>query len=55
MPALFQKVMDCTLVGLDNTHCFLDNIIIVSRGSKEDNLKLVYKISKKNWTTIICK
>ena len=35
--------MDYTLVGLNNTHCSLDDIIIVSRGSKEDHLKLVYK------------
>ena len=33
--------MDYTLVGLDNTHCF------VSLGSKEDNLKLVFKCLKK--------
>ena len=42
MPAAFQKVMYYTLVGLKNTHCFLDDIIIVSRGSKEDHLKLIY-------------
>ena len=47
MPAAFQKVTDDILVGLNNTHCFLDNIIIVGRGSKEDRLKLVYKCSKK--------
>ena len=47
MPAAFQKVMDYTLVGLQNTHCFLDDIIIVSRGSKEEHLKLVYKCLKK--------
>ena len=47
MPAGFQKVMDYTLVGLKNTHCFLDDIIIVSRGSKEDHLNLVYKCLKK--------
>ena len=47
MPAAFQKVMDYELVGLQNTHCFLDDIIIVSRGSKEENLKLVYKCLKK--------
>ena len=47
MPAAFQKVMDYTLVGLKNTHCFLDDMIIVSRGSKEDHLKLVYKCLKK--------
>ena len=47
MPAAFQKVMDYTLVGLKNTHCFLDDIIIVSLGSKEDHLKVVYNCSKK--------
>ena len=38
MPASFQKVMDYALFGLDNTHCFLDDIIVVIRGSKEDHL-----------------
>ena len=52
MPTAFQKVMDYTLIGLKNTHCFLDDIIIVIRGSKEDHLKLVHKFLK-NWTTII--
>ena len=47
MPAAFQKVMDYTLVGLQNTYCFLDDIIVVSRGSKDDHLKLVYKGLKK--------
>ena len=47
MPAAFQKLMDYTLVGLDNTQCSLDDIIIVSRGSKEDHLKIVYKCLKK--------
>ena len=47
MPAAFQKVMDYTLVGLQNTHWFLDDIIVVSRGSKEEHLKLVYRMFKK--------
>ena len=47
MPAAFQKVMDYTLVGLQNTYCFLDDFIVVSRGSKDDHLKLVYKCLKK--------
>ena len=47
MPAAFQKVMGYTLVRLDNTNCFLDDIIIVIRGSKEDHLKLFYKCLKK--------
>ena len=33
--------MDYTLVGLQETYCFLDDIIIVSRGSKEELLKSV--------------
>ena len=47
MPAVFQKVMDYTSVGLDKSHCFLDDIIIVFRGSKEAHLKLVYKCLQK--------
>ena len=39
MPAAFQKVIDYTLVGLDNTQCVLTDIIVVSCGSKEDPLK----------------
>ena len=39
--------MDYTLVGLQNTHCILDDIIIVSRGSKEEHFKLVCKCLEK--------
>ena len=41
MPAEFQKAMDYTLVVLSNTYCFLDDIIVVSKGSKESHLKYV--------------
>ena len=47
MPLAFQKVMDYTLVLLNNTFCFSGDIIIVSGVSKEDHLKLVYKCLKK--------
>ena len=47
MPAAFKKVLNNTFVGLQNTHCFLDGIIIVSRGSKEEHLKLVHNCLKK--------
>ena len=43
MPAEFQKANDCTLVGLTNTFCFLDDILIVSRGRIEHHLDLVRK------------
>ena len=47
MPAAFQKVTDYTFVGLDNNHCFLGNIIVVSLSSKEDQLKLVFNCLQK--------
>ena len=47
MPAEFQKAIDCTLIGLKNTFAFLDDILIVSRGTKEEHLKLVYKCLKR--------
>ena len=43
MPAKFQKAIDCTLAGLNNTFCFLDDILIVSRGGIEQHLDLVRK------------
>ena len=43
MPAEFQKAIDCTLAGLDSTFCFLDDILIVSRGGIEKHLDLVRK------------
>ena len=47
MPAEFQKAIDCTLIGLKNTFAFLDDILIASRGTEEDNLKFVYKCLKR--------
>ena len=47
MPAAFQKVLNYPLFGLQNTYCFLDDIIVVSRGSKQEHLKSVYRCLKK--------
>ena len=47
MPAEFQKAMDYTLIGLQNTYCFLDDIIIVSTGIEADHLVYVIKCLKK--------
>ena len=41
MPAEFQKAMEDTLIGLKNTFCFLDDILIVNKGSEEDHFQLV--------------
>ena len=43
MPAELQKAIDCTLAGLNKTFCFLDDILIVTRGRIEDYLDLVRK------------
>ena len=36
-----SKEHGITLIGLKNTSCFLDNILIVSKGSEEDHFELV--------------
>ena len=47
MPAEFQKAMDYTLFGLTNTFCFLDDIIVVSKSSRQSHIKYVYKCLQK--------
>ena len=47
MPAEFQKAMDYTLIGLKNTFCFLDDILIVRKGSEDDHFQLVLDCLKK--------
>ena len=44
MPKEFQKAMDNTLQGLSGVICFLDDILIVSKGSVEDHNILVDKV-----------
>ena len=52
MPAEFQKAMDRTLNNSKNTFCFLDDILIVSKGSELEHEKLttdvLMKLDKKN-------
>ena len=43
MPAEFQKAMDYTQIGLENTYCFLDDILIVSKGSLNEHKNYVMK------------
>ena len=35
LPATFQKMMDTTLDGINSTNAFLDDIIIISKGTLE--------------------
>ena len=47
MPADFQKALDYALIGLKNTFCFLDDILILSKGSEKDHIKFVTNCLKK--------
>ena len=47
MPAEFQKAMDRTLNNSKNTFCFLDDILIVSKGEAKDHEKLVRNVLQK--------
>ena len=47
MPAEFQKAMDRTLNHAKNTVCFLDDIIISSRGEEKDHGKFVRNVLQK--------
>ena len=47
MPAEIQKAMGYTLIGLKNTFCFLDVILIVNKGSEENHFNLVVNCLQK--------
>ena len=43
MPAEFQKAIDYTLIGLQNTYCFLNDTLIVIKGSLNEHKNYVIK------------
>ena len=47
MPAEFQKAMDRTINHAKNTFCFLDDILIVSKGNEIEHGNLVEAVLKK--------
>ena len=59
MTAEFEKAIDCTLAGLTNTFCFLDDILTVSRGRIEHHLDLIrkclMKLDQENLRIILAK
>ena len=44
MPNEFQRVMDSTLGNVPFTNCYLDDILVASKGSFNDHKKIAYKI-----------
>ena len=47
MPADFRNAMDRTLNHIKNTFCFLDDVLIVSKGEKHEHEKLVIDVLEK--------
>ena len=47
LPATFQKLMDTTLNGLDSTNTFLDDIIIITKGTIEKHEHEIDKTLKR--------
>ena len=45
-PFQFRKLCDCSLIGLINTFCFLDEILGISRGKIEVHIKQVENCHK---------
>ena len=44
MPPEFQKIMDIILHNIPNTFAFLDDILKVTKGNKEDHMKKVEEV-----------
>ena len=47
MPTEFQKAMDCTLKGLEGVICYLDEILIVTKGDVQEPNELVEKVMQR--------
>ena len=46
MPTEFQKVMDLTLANLNSVFMFIDDILIVTKGTKHDHINKVREVMK---------
>ena len=46
MPTEFQKVMDLTLVNIDCTFVYIDDILIVTKGDKKVHMQKVKEVMK---------
>ena len=47
MPTEFQKAMDCTLQGLEGVICYLDDILVVTKGDVQEHNNMVEKVSQR--------
>ena len=47
MPTEFQKVMDLTLANTNSVFVYIDDILIVTKGTKHDHINKVREVMKK--------
>ena len=47
MPTELQKAMDCTLQGLEGVICYLDDILVVTKGDVQDHNNLVERVMQR--------
>ena len=47
MPTEFQKAMDCTLQEIEGAICYLDDILIVTKGNIQEHNELVKKVMQR--------
>ena len=47
MPAEFQRAMDCILSEFPQAHVFIDDVLVVTRGTEVDHIATLEKILKK--------
>ena len=47
IPTEFQRIMDLTLAGISNTFVFIDDILIVTHGTKEEHIQKVEEVLKR--------
>ena len=46
MPTEFQKLMDLTLVNINSVFVYIDDILIVTKGTKAEHLNKVREVMK---------
>ena len=47
MPTEFQKAMDCTLQGFQGVICYLDDILLVTKGDIQEHNNLIEKVMQR--------
>ena len=55
MPAEFQRAMDCILAEYPQAHAFIDDILVVTKGTAIDHIATVKKLDWENMSLKLTK